>query len=37
MIWFIFGFIWVLINSYSKLIGWVIEGKKYATAEGDQA
>jgi len=24
-------------NLYSKLIGWVIEGRKYAAAGGDQA
>jgi len=25
------------ISSYSKLIGWVMEGRKYAAAGGDQA
>jgi hypothetical protein len=25
------------MNSYSKFIGWEIEGNKYAASEGDQA
>ena len=29
--------IWCSISLYSKLIGWVIEGRKYAAAGGDQA
>jgi len=37
MIRIIFGFIWMLYKSYSKLIGWIIEGNKYAAAGGDQA
>jgi len=35
------GYVWVhlvaLIISYSKLIGWIIEGRKYAAAGSDQA
>jgi hypothetical protein len=33
-----FGFILVApMSSYSKLIGWEIEGMKYTAAGGDQA
>jgi hypothetical protein len=31
------GPFWLLYKFYSKLIGWVIEGRKYATAGGDRA
>jgi hypothetical protein len=33
------GFIWFIwvISSYSKLIVWVVEGRKYAVVGGDQA
>jgi hypothetical protein len=32
----IFGSIWLLYMLYSKLFGWVIEGKIYATAGGER-
>ena len=38
MIWVIFRIVFgCFISLYSKLIGWVMEGRKYVAAGGDQA